>query len=299
MNNSKSKTPLRCLISVVCSLLLQALPATALTVTQTTSSSDLSTALGGGGGLTVNSATVINGAPEQFGTYTGFTSPPVTIGDGIVLSNGIATQTTAAFHSASSSPTTDTGALGTPEFDAFGPGHITNFFSSHNVAALQVNFTLAAPSQVGFNFIFGSVEFPDFTSNFTDAFVGFLDGTTTANQIIFDSSGNAVQVGSTFAGALRTDDTNTAFADPHGLLALQTFTKGVLSAGPHTLTFEVGDVNDSVLDSAAFISGLHAGTGTGGTTGVPDSGSTLLLLGLAMLGLAALRHKAWVSSGAV
>jgi hypothetical protein len=65
------------------------------------------------------------------------------------------------------------------------------------VAALQVNFTLSSPNQVGFDFIFGSVEFPEFTSDFTDAFVAFLDGATPANQIIFDASNNAVQVGAT------------------------------------------------------------------------------------------------------
>jgi PEP-CTERM motif len=284
------------LLAAVCSL-LAANVASALSVTQTTNSSDLSTALGGGGGMTINSATVLNGAAEQFGTYTGFNSPPVTIGDGIVLSNGLATETTAAFHSSGSDPDTDTGAAGTAEFDAYGPGHITNFMDSHNVAALQVNFTLASPSQVGFKFIFGSVEFPDFTSDFTDAFLGFLDGTTPANQIIFDASGNAVQVGSTFASALVTNDTNTAFSDPHGLVSLQTFTQAVLSAGTHTLTFEVGDVNDPFLDSAAFISDLHAGSGTGGTTvPEPNSGITFSLFGLAMLGLAALRRKFKLSS---
>jgi VPDSG-CTERM motif len=288
------------LVAALC-LLFAANIASALTVTQTSTSSDLSTALGGGGGLTINSATVVNGTAQQFGTYTGFTSAPVTIGNGVVLSSGIATQTTAAFHNSGNSPSTDTGAAGTAEFDAYGPGHITNFASSHNVAALQVSFTLASASQVGFNFIFGSIEYPVFTNDFTDSFLAFLDGTGTANQIVFDSSNNAVQVGSTFASLVRTDDTNSAFSDPHGLLALQTFTQGVLSAGTHTLTFEVGDVNDGVLDSAAFISELHAGTGTGGTTppGVPDSGSTLSLLGLAMVCLAALRYKPWMLSNRV
>jgi hypothetical protein len=265
--------------------------ASAMVVTQTTNGTTLGTALGGGGGLTVNSVTVANGAAAQFGTYTGFTSAPVTIGNGIVLSSGNAVDTTAASHSSGSSPSTDEQQTGTAAFDAYGPGHITNFSGSFDVAALTVNFTLASASQVGFDFIFGSVEYPVFTSSFTDAFLAFLDGTGTANQVVFDASNQAVQVGGSFASALTTADTNTAFSSPHGLVKLQTFTN-VLSAGAHTITFEVGDVNDHVLDSAAFISNLHAGQGTVGTGGgnVPEPAS-VGLVGIGIAGLLWARRK--------
>jgi hypothetical protein len=265
--------------------------ASAMVVTQTTNGTTLGTALGGGGGLTVNSVTVANGAAAQFGTYTGFTSAPVTIGNGIVLSSGNAVDTTAASHSSGSSPSTDEQQTGTAAFDAYGPGHITNFSGSFDVAALTVNFTLASASQVGFDFIFGSVEYPVFTSSFTDAFLAFLDGTGTANQVVFDASNQAVQVGGSFASALTTADTNSAFSSPHGLVKLQTFTN-VLSAGAHTITFEVGDVNDHVLDSAAFISNLHAGQGTVGTGGgnVPEPAS-VGLVGIGIAGLLWARRK--------
>jgi hypothetical protein len=265
---------------------LLATSASAMVVTQTTDGTLLGNALGGGG-LTIDSVSIANGADAQFGTYTGFTSAPVTITDGVVLSSGQVVQVTPAFNNgqqgSGTTPSTNTGENGTAEFDAYGPGHISNFTSSNDVAALSVAFTLSAPSQVGFDFIFGSVEFPQFTSNFTDAFVAFLDGTLPADQIIFDASNNAVQVGSSFASALTTADTNSAFADPHGLMKLQTFTN-VLAAGAHTITFEVGDVNDHILDSAAFISNFHAGEGTTGTgTGnVPEPAS----MGLVSLGVA-------------
>jgi hypothetical protein len=268
----------------------------AITITPTTSSPTLAAALGGGGLLTINSAIVLNGAASQFGTYTGFTSPPVTIGNGIVLSTGQVAQVLPAFNNGvagtSTTPSTDLGQSGTPEFDAYGIGRITNFSSSNDVAKLQVNFTLSAASQVGFNFIFGSVEFPQFNINFTDAFVAFLDGTGAANQIVFDASDNPVQVGSTsFASALTTADTNTAFADPHGLLQLQTFTVAALAAGSHTLTFEIGDVNDGILDSAVFISDLRAGTGPGGTTPTAPEPASMVLLPGGILAVALLRRR--------
>jgi PEP-CTERM motif len=290
------------IVSAACgAILASATFASALSITQTIDGAVLGAALGGGGGLTIDSVAITNGYAKQFGTYTGFTSGPVTIDDGIVLSTGKVVQTTAESNSnngvqgTATTPNTDTGADGTAAFDAYGPGHIANFTNSNDVAALTVNFTLSVASQVGFDFIFGSVEFPQYTSNFTDAFLAFLDGTAVGNQIVFDVSGNAVQVGSTFAGALTTADTNTAFAYPHGLLKLETYTQGEFSVGSHSISFQIGDVNDRRLDSAVFISNFRAGDGLGGTNhpAVPEP-SSLLLLGSGLVALAVWHRKVTV-----
>jgi hypothetical protein len=133
------------------------------------------------------------------------------------------------------------------------------------------------------------VEYPTFVGTFTDSFLAFLDGSAVGNQIVFDASNQAVQVGTTFSSALTTADTNSAFQDPHGLLQLTTFTN-TLSAGNHSILFEVGDVNDHLLDSAVFLSNLHAGIGTVGTnptgtdSSVPEPGTWALFgSGLAVL----------------
>lgn len=152
-------------------------------------------------GLTINSVVVRNGALGQIGTYSNFNSAPVTIGDGIVLSSGsiaalgpLAEALDPGYDPASppeavnSQMTPDPDNGGTPEFDAFGDAHnnIENFSASFDVAAVEVRFTLSSDSQIKFDFIFGTVEYPIYTSSFTDAFLVFLDGTAPTDQITFD-----------------------------------------------------------------------------------------------------------------
>jgi len=249
-------------LTAVAAFAAAALSASAMTVTPTTDLTALKNAFGGDATLTISGVTINNGAAGQFGTYTGFNAGPVTIGDGVVLSNGYAYQTTAAYQSTNDSPNSNMGVGGTPEFNAYGPGHITNFYGAYDVASVTVNFNLSTASSVIIPFLFGSVEYPDYVNEYTDSFLAFLDGTNAANQIAFDSAGNAVQVGSSFASALTTADVNSAFGGRHGILSLTTQT-GTLSAGAHEITFEVGDINDHVLDSAVFIGSLSTGTGGG------------------------------------
>ncbi len=231
-------------------------------------------------GLTINSVVIRKGVAGQFGTYTNFSTLPVTIRDGVVLSSGSVANIgpnpamqDPNYDPASPPPEVnsqmveDPDSGGTAEFDAYGsiPGHIENFYGSYDVAAIEVHFTLQEDSQVQFDFIFASVEYPFYTSSFTDAFLVFLDGTDPTNQIAFDSNGSAVQVGSSFAGLETTADVNTAFANPHGLIHHLTTTTERIESGQHVLIFEVGDVNDHILDSAVFLSNLRTGTGTPGT----------------------------------
>ena len=231
-------------------------------------------------GLTITSIVIRAGVPGQFGTYTNFERLPVTIRPGIVLSSGNVTNL-APFPEAQSpdydpasppeqvssqmTPEPDSG--GTLEFDDYGStsGNIQSFNASYDVAALEVHFTLDDSYSIKFDFIFGSVEYPAWTSQFTDAFLVFLDGTAPENQITFDSNGDAVQVASSFAGLETTADLNSAFASPHGLIHHLTTTSPEMDRGEHVLIFEVGDVNDHILDSVAFITNLRTGVGPPGT----------------------------------
>lgn len=217
--------------------------------------------------LTVTAVTILNGVDGQFGTFTSFTNPPITIADGIVLSSGEVAAVVPPVDTTLTDPEPnwDMGGYGTAEFDNYGPDHIENFYGSFDVAAVQISFHLDKDSPIKFDFIFGSVEYPYWTSQYTDAMLVFLDGTDPTNQIAFDKNRQPVQVGNSFAGLVATGDRNTAFGSPHGVLLKLTTTSALLPAGDHTLVFEVGDVNDPILDSAAFIANLRAEAGDAGT----------------------------------
>lgn len=289
----------RAAAAAVALLVCAAGAAGAVTTTVTTESDALIDALNPIG-LTINSVVVRSGQPGQIGTFADFSTLPVTIHDGIVLSSGSVADLSPLAEAQSpdydpagpparvnsqmvTDSDTDGNILsgGTAEFDNYGNGGqgtpgITNFQGSFDVAALEVQFTLAAPSQLKFDFIFATVEFPVYTGSFTDAFLVFVDGVQPADQVCFDSNNDPVQVANSFAGLETTADVNSAFGAPHGLIHHLTTTTGNLAAGSHTIIFEVGDVNDHILDSAAFITDLRAvAAGTGGGPGTTPSDDCL------------------------
>jgi hypothetical protein len=63
-----------------------------------------------------------------------------------------------------------------------------------------------------------------------------------------------------------------------------------IGAGQHTITLAIADSGDHILDSAVFIEGKSFSTDPK-PPGVPDGGTTAVMLGIALASLRVFRHK--------
>lgn len=250
----------------------------AVEVTQTTDTAALTSALNASG-LRIGSVSVVAGNVGQIGTYTNFNIPPVTIDSGIVLSTGYVSQV-AQPPVAGNSPSTNFGGASTTEYTNYGKANIDNFCFARDVTALKVNFCIRNPGQIQFDAVFGTAESAMYKNNYADSFLVFLDG----QQIAFDPNGNLIGAPTTNL----TTDNNTAFGDPHYVTPTITVTSPVIPAGTHTLTFELGDVNDGLNDSAVFIANLRSDGGAcGQNPPVPEPTTFLIWSILGGLGMVA------------
>jgi hypothetical protein len=154
--------------------------------------------------------------------------------------------------------TTGTGAnaqLSALSVSAGGTG-ITN---DQNV--INLTFTLDNPANnaVTAQFLFASEEFPD--QSITDIFGFFVDGVNYAKF----SDGSLVSFQSGNAGFFNNNTNGSYSIEYDGLSNLLTVTALVDPAiAVHTLAIAIADTNDTVYDSAVFLSGLKATTSTGG-----------------------------------
>lgn len=223
----------------------------ALSVTTTNDANALLNAmLGSGGAITVTSVSY-SGAAIASGTYT---DGPLGIGNGALLTSGLAQNALPPNNSGASGQAND--QSGHPLCDNLIPG-----YTSYDAALLTIHFDLAAGFDgIQFNSIFGSEEYPEYVgSDFNDVYGVYLNG----EQVAFDDGGNPITINGPFftgGSVVLTPANGTEYDGTTSILT----TRAELPGGSvnNSLQIIICDGGDQIYDSGAFLSGLNGCVGS-------------------------------------
>jgi len=262
--------------------------ASAITVTVDNNATNLGNSILGSG-VTLNSATWISQAAGSTGTFTG--GGVLGINSGIVLTSGSAA--IAGQGQTAGNATQDNALGGYAPLAALIPG-----FSTFDATVLRLDFTIAG-GDLFFNYVFGSEEYNEFVgSQYNDVFGFFLDGTLLTNNLAkIPSTTTPVSVNNVNltnnSAYYRNNDASqlSSGLQYDGFTTVLTASAIGIGAGNHTIYLAIADGGDHVLDSGVYIQANSFSTTETPPTGVPDSASTMALLGVAFAGLCVLRRK--------
>ncbi|WP_208867925.1 choice-of-anchor L domain-containing protein, partial [Mesorhizobium delmotii] len=228
------------------------------------STADPSTIAAGllGTGLTLVPGSVsYQGAADQASTFSG-AGATLGIDSGLLLTSGSGTpaitNTTGGF-----SRTTGSGSDADLLAAAAG---IALDVNDANTLSFAVVAGSAETKSITFSFVFGSEEFPEFSSQFSDIAAIIVNGVNIAKF----ANGNALAViDENLAAGNFQDNQDGHIAIEYDGISTKLSVTVELQDGENTIKLGVADSNDSNLDAGFFVGALEAGTGGGGTITQP------------------------------
>jgi Ca2+-binding RTX toxin-like protein len=202
------------------------------------------------------------------------------LGKGIVLTSGDA-------NIPSTNGSTGFGGSNSTEGDADLTKIVNELFpgsASFDAAILEFEFTVTQPAdaatdprkkltQVSFDILFGSEEYPEYVGNFVDIAAVYVDD---VNYAFFENGKPLSVIKDNLTPGNFYDNTNRGLAIEYDGMSAPLKITGNLAAGTtHKIRIAIADTKDSVLDSGIFISNLVAVSDTG-ETGVRLNNSDIL-----------------------
>jgi hypothetical protein len=227
-----------------------------------------------GTGITISGASINYTIAMTESVYaTGiYSAGPMNIGDGIILTTG----------NAQDALPPDKGPATSTQLGLSGNALVDQIVGypvySLDTVILTINFSVdPGIHSIVFDFIFGSEEFPEYVgSPYNDSYGVFLNGSTGANQIVFDSMGNSITINGPFfsSGSVMTPPENgMGYDGSTGLL----ITKAPITPGSsnNQLQIVISDVGDRGYDSGVLMSRLRGSNAVVTTPGTDKATATV------------------------
>ena len=172
-----------------------------------------------------------------------------------------------------------------------GPNNTDSYSGVGGTTSLKFTFT-SSGGGLYFNYVFASEEYNEYVNEgFNDNFQLLVNGVNIAKipTTSIDVSIDNVNLGS-YSQYYNDNEYGAVNIQYDGFTDVFTATATNLLVGNNTIEFRIADVGDQDWDSAVFIQG-GSFSDTPTPPGVPDTGSTALLIALGFGGLAAFRRR--------
>lgn len=170
------------------------------------------------------------------------------------------------------------GLEGDSDLTAIAGSVFSGSYQSYDASVLTITFTAdLSVTNIGFNIIFGSEEYPEYMDSFVDIAGVFIDGINYAN---FDGDAQhplSVLSANVNAGYFVNNNDTSAVPLEYDGISKPLHIVGALNSSltTHTIKIAVADTGDHILDSGLFISNINA-VASGGSTGVTLSSNDTL-----------------------
>lgn len=259
-------------------------PAFSMDITLYDNAENLAQALVGSG-VTISNVSY-TGAEGASGYFAGGTAAGLGFDSGIVLTSGAA---------ANIDGTTNTSDGISTSNGEVGDSYLTTLGGQDTYDATLLSFDfVSSGDSVYFNYAFGSDEYNEFVGQFNDVFAFIFEGTNLA--VLPDGTGVSVNsINNDSNPTYYNDNDNNgagagAFAFEYdGFTNMLTASATGLTIGDtYSITLAIADGGDSALDSGVF---LQAGSFSDTPTNPVPEPSTILLMGVGLLGLMGYSRK--------